>query len=55
MVVCKLYLGGFPGPVVKNLPSNAGDMDSIFGGEVDLTCHNQDLKQPNKYVIIFQL
>ena len=29
---------GFPGgPMVKNLPANAGDMGSIYGGE-DPTC-----------------
>ena len=32
------FLGG---PVVKNLPSNAEDSDSISGWELrDLTCHD---------------
>ena len=33
------------GPVVKNLPANAGDMGSIPGGE-DPTCHRATKPTP---------
>ena len=44
------------GPMVKNLPCNAGDVGLILVRELDSSCHGatkgflimQDLMQPNK-------
>ena len=43
MMILKRQIGGFPGgPVVKNLPYNAGDTSSILGlGRSDMLQSNK--------------
>ena len=55
MVVCKLYLGTSLVQRLRICLPTQGTWIRSLVGEVDLTCHNQDLKQPNKSVNIFQL
>ena len=41
--VLKMGLGDFPGgPVLKNLPSNEGNLCSILGRGTKLVCHSED-------------
>ena len=52
---CKLYLGTSLVQWLRICLPTQGTWIQSLVWEVDLICHNQDLKQPNKYINIFQL